>query len=64
MNLKEYLEENNIKAIDFAKKLGVTAPYIYSIKNGKRMPGSSLARELVKHSNKQITLEALYADQD
>lgn len=64
MNLKEYLEENNIKAIDFAKNLGVTASYIYSIKNGKRTPGPSLARRFVKHSNKQITLEALYADQD
>ena len=64
MNLKEYLEQNGIRAIDFARKLGVTPAYIYSIKSGKRTPGATLARQLVKYSDKQITLESLYAHKD
>lgn len=38
MNLKDYLRENNIKQVDFAKKIGKLKPNLSSWINGRSKP--------------------------
>ena len=41
-NLKLWLIENNLKACDVAKELGITAPYFSQIITGSKTPSMEL----------------------
>jgi transcriptional regulator with XRE-family HTH domain len=45
-SLKEYLEHRRIPDKEFAKKLGISIPYVSMLKRGQRRPGVDLARKI------------------
>ena len=55
MKLKEYLKINNIKAKDFAEKIGVTPAYVTLIHQGKRWPRVDLMRRITEATDGQVT---------
>lgn len=56
MTIKEYLENNGIKATWFARnKLGLTEQYFNSVINGKIKAGKVLKRLIYHETNGQVT---------
>lgn len=46
MDLKEWLQENGITQVSFAKGLGITHIYLNMIVNGKRLPSFKLGKRI------------------
>lgn len=48
MNLRDYLLDLNISQVEFAKILGVTAPYLNGVIRGKKKPSVELAQAITE----------------
>lgn len=60
MKLSEYLYLNNISAIQFAKKLGVTRQTVYNymaepIKSNFRVPRIPIMKKIMRETNNEVT---------
>jgi transcriptional regulator with XRE-family HTH domain len=55
-NFSKYLKKKNIKAWQFAFKVGVTVPTAYNWLNGKSVPSLKKAIEVEKMTNGELTV--------
>jgi transcriptional regulator with XRE-family HTH domain len=67
MNLKTYLEENNIPTSEFAKRLGITKAmvhrYITVGEDGKRtIPKFDLMMKILKETDYQVSIGSFYLE--
>lgn len=59
MNLKEYLQKNNITLIRVAKELGMSYPYLFQIANGYRSPSDKIASKISDYTKGEVTPDEL-----
>ena len=59
MKLREYLQEQKISQRELARRLSISYSYIYMIMSGTRRPSVDVAREIVKMTNNEVTLDEL-----
>ena len=58
--LKWYILKNQIKQIDFAKKIGITPPFLSHLLKYKYFPSRKTAIKIIELTNKEITMDDLY----
>lgn len=59
MKLKDYLKLHDLTQMSLARKLGIHKSHIYVIVNERQRPSIDLAREIVKITNGEVTIEDL-----
>jgi transcriptional regulator with XRE-family HTH domain len=68
MNLRNYLEENDISPKDFAKKLGITTAMLYRYmgkdSNGKIViPRFDMMMKIIKETNHEVSISSFYFEE-
>ncbi len=58
MQLKEWMEENNISLTEMAERLEITRQHVHQIVRGKSRPSKYLARDIIKVTAGKVS----YAD--
>jgi hypothetical protein len=54
MNLRDYLHFKRLSAVEFSKKVGVSANYIRMLANGQAKAGVSLAKIIEIETNGEV----------
>ena len=62
MNLKEYLDNFNVRPAEIATAAGVTVQAISQYCLKKRAPRPRIARKIVEATRGQVTIADLYAE--
>jgi len=58
--LKMYLFINQIKQVDFAKKLGISKVYLSRILKYENFPSQKIAMKIIELTNEKITMNDLF----
>lgn len=54
MDLESWLKSKEVKKGEFARKIGVSAPYLTRLANGQRTPSLELALTISKETRGQV----------
>ncbi len=63
MELREYLFKNNIKYIDFAKKINYNNCYLSLVANYQKIPSLRLAKAISEATNGEVSIEEIMKKQ-
>lgn len=58
--LKWYILKNQIKQVEFAKKIGITPSFFSHLLKYKYFPSRKTAIKIIELTNKEITMNDLY----